>query len=293
MMGRWLAGRTKRDQRTGPLAAVQTPSNAGVLSCRVLSPADEPVPHARFAVGDASGHTVVEGATDPFGSFVATVPAGEYRLEVLAEGYMSYRVPCTVTENSLASLGDVTLQVEQPMEMPAPGDWEIDLAHSSVTCTAQHIGVARVHGRFNSFAGTARITDDPTQTAMHVVIDAATIDTNMKMRDDHLRSEDFLDVERFPTIEFYSDRFEPQGGNRWAVIGELWLHGVARTVTLDMEYLGLAHGVEGEARAICRATTKLHRGQFAVSWQTVLARGVAAVGPIVQVDIDVQLVPKS
>ncbi|MGY3206199.1 YceI family protein [Streptomyces sp. TE5632] len=292
MMGRWLASRTKQHQ-TGPLAAVQTPSNAGVLSCRILSPANEPVPHARFAVSDTVGRTMVEGGTDPFGSFVATIPAGEYRLAVFAEGYLPYRVPCTVTENSLASLGDVTLRAAQPLEMPAPGDWEIDLAHSSIACTARHIGVARVHGRFNSFAGVVRITGDATQTAMHVVIDAGSIDTNVRMRDDHLRSADFLDVARFPTIEFYSDRFVPRGGNRWDVIGELWLRGVARTVTLDMEYLGLGNGMQGEARAACRVTTELHRDDFQVSWQTMLARGIAAVGPTIRVDIDVQVVPKS
>ncbi len=102
---------------------------------------------------------------------------------------------------------------------------------------------------------------------MHVVIDAASIDTNVKMRDDHLRSGDFLDVQRFPTLEFYSDRFTHRGGNRWAVTGALSLHGVTRTVTLDAEYLGLGNGMEGEARAACRATTELHRDDFTVSWQ--------------------------
>ncbi|MER5435099.1 YceI family protein [Streptomyces sp. NPDC002588] len=292
MFDRWLGNRTNRVQRSSPLAAVRTPENAGVLSCRVLDPVNEPVPHAEFAVSDAMGRKVVSGGTDPFGAFVTTVPAGEYRLAVSAEGYTPYRATATVGENALASLGDVTLQVARPPQLPAPGDWEIEPTHSSIGFTARHIGLARIHGRFNSFAGVVRIAERVEQSAMHVVIDAASIDTNVRMRDDHLRSADFLDVDRFPTLEFYSDRFLHKGGSRWAVTGALSLHGVTRTVTLDTEYLGLGHGMEGEMRAACRARTELHRDDFTVSWQTMLARGIAVVGPSIRIELDVQIVPK-
>ena len=104
---------------------------------------------------------------------------------------------------------------------------------------------------------------------------------------------DFLDVDRFPTLEFYSDRFAHRGGNRWAVAGALSLHGVTRTVTLDTEYLGVGNGMEGEVRAACRATTELRRDDFTVSWQTMLARGIAVVGPSIRIDLDVQIVPKA
>jgi polyisoprenoid-binding protein YceI len=292
MIGRWFGSRTDRVQRTSPLAALQTPPSAGVLSCRALDPVSEPVRHAEFAVSDTMGRKVVSGGADPFGSFMTTVPAGEYRLSVSAEGYTPYRATAVVGENALASLGDVTLQVAQPPELPAPGDWEIEPAHSSIAFTARHIGLARIHGKFNSFAGVVRIDDRVERSAMHVVIDAASIDTGLRMRDDHLRSADFLDVESFPTLEFYSDRFVHKGGSRWAVTGALSLHGVTRTVTLDTEYLGLGNGMEGEARAACRATTELHRDDFTVSWQTMLARGIAVVGPSIRVDLDVQVVPK-
>ncbi|MFD4256103.1 YceI family protein [Streptomyces sp. NPDC058534] len=292
MIGRMLGSRTKRMQRTGPLAAVRTPPDAGVLSCRALDPVHEPVLNAQFTVSDTVGRKVVGGGTDPFGSFLAAVPAGEYRVAVSAEGYTPYRASVTVTEDALASLGDVTLQVAQPSELPTPGDWEIEPAHSSIAFTARHIGLARIHGRFNSFAGAVRIADEMERSVMHVVIDAASIDTNVRMRDDHLRSADFLDVRRFPTLEFYSDRFTHRGGNRWAVTGALTLHGVTRTVTLDTEYLGLGNGMEGETRAACRATSELHRDDFTVSWQTMLARGIAVVGPGIRIDLDVQTVPK-
>ncbi|MFJ6660736.1 YceI family protein [Streptomyces sp. NPDC091377] len=292
MMGRWRASRNRRMQRTGPLGAVRTPPGAGALSCRVIDPVSEPVPHAEFVVTDTLGRTVVSGGTDPFGSFVTAVPAGEYRLAVSAEGYTPFRAGATVSEDALASLGEVTLQVAQPPELPGSGDWDVEPMHSSIAFTARHIGLARIHGRFNSFAGVVRIADEMERSAMHVVIDAASIDTNVRMRDDHLRSADFLDVERFPTIEFYGDRFVPRGGNKWAVTGALSLHGVTRTVTLDTEYLGLGSGMEGETRAACRATTELHRDDFTVSWQTMLARGIAVVGPSIRIELDVQVVPK-
>ncbi|MET7284609.1 YceI family protein [Streptomyces sp. NPDC005573] len=290
MFGRWLENRASRVHRANPLAAVRTPADAGVLSCRVLDPVNEPVSHAEFTVSDSMGRKVVGGGTDPYGSFMANVPAGEYRLAVSAEGYRPYRATALVGENSLASLGDVTLQVAQPPAPPAPGDWTIEPAHSSIAFTARHIGLARIHGRFNSFAGAVRIADRMEHSAMHVVIDAASIDTSVGMRDDHLRSPDFLDVQRFPTLEFYSERFVHRGGTRWAVTGALSLHGVTRTVTLDTEYLGLGNGMEGEVRAACRATTELHRDDYTVSWQTMLARGIAVVGPSIRVELDVQIV---
>ncbi|WP_428936532.1 YceI family protein [Streptomyces sp. ACT015] len=290
MFGRRLGNRTSRAQRTSPLAALRTPPHAGVLSCRVLDPVNEPVPHAEFAVSDAMGRRVVSGETDPYGAFMTAVPAGEYRLAVSAEGYAPYRADATVAENTLASLGDVTLQVARPPALPEPGEWQVEPTHSSIAFTARHIGLARIHGRFNLFAGAVRIGDRMESSAMHVVIDAGSIDTNVRMRDDHLRSADFLDVERFPTLEFYSERFTHRGGNRWAVTGALSLHGVTRTVTLDTEYLGLGNGMEGEVRAACRATTELHRDDFTVSWQTMLARGIAVVGPSISIELDVQIV---
>ncbi|MYT69724.1 MULTISPECIES: YceI family protein [unclassified Streptomyces] len=292
MFGRRLGNRTNRAQRANPLAAVTVPPSAGVLSCRVLDPVNEPVRGAEFAVSDAMGRKVVSGGTDPYGSFMAAVPAGDYRLAVSAEGFAPYRVSATVAENAHASLGDVTLQVAPPPQLPKSGEWEIEPTHSSIAFTARHIGLARVHGRFNTFAGALRIADRVEQSAMHVVIDASSIDTNVKMRDDHLRSADFLDVDRFPTLEFYSDRFVHKGGSRWAITGALSLHGVTRTVTLDAEYLGIGNGMEGETRAACRATTELHRDDFTVSWQTMLARGIAVVGSSVRIELDVQIVPK-
>ncbi|MFC7305594.1 YceI family protein [Streptomyces monticola] len=293
MFGRWLGNRTNRAKGTHPAPGLPIPPSGGMVSCRVLDPVNEPLRHAEFTVTDAQGRRVVGGEADPFGSFVATVPAGEYRLAVSADGYTPYRGSVTVAEHGHAAIGDLTLQVASPPALPEPGDWEMEPMHSSIAFTARHIGLARIHGRFDTFAGAVRIAERMEESAMHVVIDAASIDTKVKMRDDHLRSADFLDVGRYPTLEFYSDRFTHRGGSRWAVTGALSLHGVTRTVTLDTEYLGLGSGMENETRAACRATTELHRDDFTVSWQTMLARGIAVVGPSIRIDLDVQIVPKT
>ncbi|MFI5940378.1 YceI family protein [Streptomyces uncialis] len=290
MLGRWLGNR-RNAQRVGPVSAVNVPQSAGVLGCRVLDPVHEPARGATLTVTDSDGRMTVNGGTDPYGSFVAAVPAGEYRIVVTSDGYAPYRADVTVAEGTHSSLGDVVLQLAPAQPLPATGDWEIEPTHSSIGFTARHIGLARIHGRFNTFAGALRIGERMEESAMHVVIDAASIDTNVRMRDDHLRSADFLDVQRFPTLEFYSERFAHRGGQRWGITGALSLHGVTRTVTLDAEYLGLGNGMEGETRAACRATTELHRDDFTVSWQTMLARGIAVVGPSIGITLDVQVVP--
>ncbi|MGW2475701.1 YceI family protein [Streptomyces sp. NPDC001665] len=293
MFGRWFGNKGATGAARGnALAGLVVPDSAGVLSCRVLDPVNEPVALAEFVLTDRAGRKVVGGGTDPYGSVMATVPAGEYRMAVTAEGFTPFHGSATVTEGGHASLGDVTLQIAAPPQLPEPGDWEIEPMHSQIGFTARHIGMARIHGRFNTFAGAVRIADRMEDSAMHVVIDAASIDTNVQMRDDHLRSSDFLDVGRYPTLEFYSDRFVHRGGTRWGVSGALTLHGVSRTVTLDTQYLGLGNGMEGESRAACRATTQLHREDFTLTWQTMLARGIAVVGPSISVEMDVQIVPK-
>ncbi|MFD3818306.1 YceI family protein [Streptomyces rubiginosohelvolus] len=292
MFGRWLGIRGQAGGRGGALAGVQVPRTAGVLSCRVLDPVNEPVQQAEFVMTDSVGRKVTAGETDPFGSLLVTVPAGDYRLAVKAEGFTPFHGAATVTEGAHATLGDVTLQVAQPSQLPDPGDWDIEPNHSQIGFTARHIGLARIHGRFNTFAGAVRIADRMEDSAMHVIIDAASIDTNVQMRDDHLRSGDFLDVGRYPTLEFYSERFVHRGGHRWGVTGALTLHGVSRTVTLDTQYLGLGNGLEGETRAACRATTELHREDFTLTWQTMLARGIAVVGPSISIDLDIQIVPR-
>ncbi|MFF3019997.1 YceI family protein [Streptomyces sp. NPDC057939] len=277
-------------QRT---ATLTLPPTARLLSCRVLDTVHQPIRQAKFEVTDPIGRRVVSGETDPYGGFTAAMPEGEYRLSVTAEGYAPFHGATLVGDPAQLGTAEIILDAVEPPRLPQPGHWELDPSHSSIGFAARHIGFARIHGRFNTFAGAVRIADRMEESSMHVIIDAASIDTGMRLRDDHLRSADFLDAARHPTVEFYSERFIHRSGSRWAVAGALTLHGVSRSVTLDTQYLGHGTGLEGEPRAACRATAELNREDFALNWQSMLAAGVAAIGASVEVSLDVQIVHKA
>ncbi|MGW5850153.1 YceI family protein [Streptomyces sp. NPDC055254] len=293
MFGRRRGMETAGGSSPNTSATLTLPPTARLLSCRVLDTVQQPVRQARFEVTDPIGRRIVSGETDPYGGFTAALPEGEYRLSVTAEGYAPFHGATLVGEPARPGTAEIVLDAVEPPLLPQPGHWELDPAHSTVAFTALHIGFARIGGRFNTFAGAVRIAERMEDSSMRVIIDAASIDTGVRLRDDHLRSADFLDAARHPTVEFYSDRFIHRGGSRWAVAGALTLHGVSRSVTLDTRYLGLGTGLEGEPRAACRATTELHREDFALNWQSVLAHGIAAIGSSVEVELDVQIVHKA
>ncbi|MCJ0870755.1 YceI family protein [Streptomyces sp. AP-93] len=274
-------------------ATLTLPHTARLLSCRVLDTVHQPVRQAKFEVTDPIGRRIVSGETDPYGGFTAAVPAGEYRLAVTAEGYAPFHGATLVGDPAQPGTGEIVLDPVDPPLLPQPGHWELDPGHSSIGFSARHIGFARINGRFKTFAGAVRIAERMEDSSMHVIIDAASIDTGLRMRDDHLRSADFLDAARHPTVEFYSERFIHRSGSRWSVAGALTLHGVSRSVTLDTQYLGLGTGLEGEPRAACRATAELNREDFTLNWQSMLAHGIAAIGSNVEVTLDTQVVHKA
>lgn len=124
-------------------------------------------------------------------------------------------------------------------EPPSAGVWSVDPARSSVGTVARHLGISSVHGRFTEFAGRIEIAPDVSRSRVEAVIAAASVDTGNAMRDGHLRSPDFLDVERFPEITYRSHGLSrAPGRDRWTVHGVLSLHGVEREVDLALEYIG-------------------------------------------------------
>ena len=159
---------------------------------------------------------------------------------------------------------------------------------------AQHIGMSKIRGRFNDFRGQIRVAPRFEDSQIEVVIDAASIDTGVKMRDDHLRSADFLDVENFPRLFFTSKRLVLLRGDHWHVEGSLTLRGTTSPVQLDTTYLGQRKwqgpGFDGDLRVACRASTTLRREDYAVNWQATLAKGIAVVGPTVKIELGIQAV---
>lgn len=268
------------------------PIGAGRVACEIVDPVGLPM-KADVALIGSNGRHVVRGTSDPFGQYHATVPPGDYQLAVTAEGFQPQRTPVRIAEHACAAVGPLRLDVARQASLPSPGRWDIDPAHTAIRFVARHIGLGDVHGRFNEFQGAIWIADPVEQSRIDVIINAASIDTSTQMRDDHLRSRDFLDVEHYPNLRFTGDRFTHRGASRWSVNGVLELHGMSRTVRLDTTYLGTGTGMDGESRVACRATTELHREDYTLNWRKMLAAGIAVVGPTIRVELDVQAVSAS
>jgi len=125
-----------------------------------------------------------------------------------------------------------------------------------------------------------------------VTIDASSVDTRVERRDAHLKSPDFLDVAKYPTITFKSTKVEADGPNKWKMTGDLTVHGVTKPVVLDVEGSGPPIQVMGNTRAGASATTKINRSDFGLTWNKALETGGVLVGDEVAISIDVEAVKK-
>ncbi|MEY9996439.1 polyisoprenoid-binding protein YceI [Streptomyces sp. V4I8] len=279
----------RRRSRGTPGVPLPVPAGAGVVGREVVDPVGLPMRGADVTVTALDSHQVVaSGRTDPYGLFFAALPPGRYSLMITAEGLTPHREPLDVVAGPPQPAARVQLTSARQLELPAPGTWLFDPPHTAIRFIAKHVGMAHVHGRFERFTGGIRVAPDMTESRS-VRIDAASITTGNNTRDNHLRSADFLDVERYPYIDFASTRFAYRGGAKWTLHGSLTMHGVSRSVELDTTYLGSVNGGYGEElRCAALAKAELHREDFTLNWRTMLARGIAVVGPTVQLELDVQ-----
>ncbi len=177
---------------------------------------------------------------------------------------------------------------------PLTGIWDIDPAHSGVEFSARHAMVATVRGRFNGFSGTIEVGDELAGSTTEVTIDAASIDTGNEDRDNHLRSPDFLDVERFPTLRFRATRVEvgdEEGEHR--IFGELTIRDVTREVELSATYNGTSTDPWGNLRAGIEASTTISRKDWGLTWNAALEAGGVLVGDKVKITLDVSAVKRT
>jgi polyisoprenoid-binding protein YceI len=150
--------------------------------------------------------------------------------------------------------------------------------------------VTKVRGSFSEVEAVATIGEDPTQSSVEATIRAASVDTRNADRDTHLRSPEFFDVERFPTITFRSTGVRHAGGDRWAIDGDLTIKDVTRPVTLDAEFEGLTGDPWGGQRAALTATTEVDREDWGLTWNVALESGGLLVSKRIKLELDVQLV---
>jgi polyisoprenoid-binding protein YceI len=165
-------------------------------------------------------------------------------------------------------------------------NWQIDPPHSSAQFSVRHMGISTVRGAFTKVSGSVQYDpSDLSKTSVDVTIDAASVDTRVEMRDNHVRSPDFLDAAKYPSLTFKSKRVESAGPGKLEVTGDLTIHGVTKTVVLDVE--GPSDPIKdprGNLHMGASATTKINRQDFGVSGIPVM------VGNDVSITIDVELV---
>jgi polyisoprenoid-binding protein YceI len=192
-----------------------------------------------------------------------------------------------------SSLIALTLMIAAPLAASAD-TWQIDPVHTTVEFTVRHMMISNVRGLFTKVAGTITAKgNDPASVKVEATIDTSSIDTRSADRDADLKSANFLDVAKYPTMTFRSKKIEPAGTGKWKMIGDLTLHGVTKEVTLDVQ--GPTAPIKdpwGNTRAGASATTKINRKDFGLAWSKVLEAGGAVVGDEVTVSIDVEAVKK-
>jgi polyisoprenoid-binding protein YceI len=175
----------------------------------------------------------------------------------------------------------------------APGTrsvWTIDPAHTGVEFAVRHLMISSVKGRFAGVAGTVTAGDDLTNAEVDITIDASSIDTREPQRDAHLRSADFLEVEKFPTLTFNSRRVQRVADDDYKVTGDLTIRGVTREVTLDVTSQGRTTDPWGNERSGFAATTKIKRSDYGLVWNQALETGGVVVGDEVRISIEAELI---
>jgi polyisoprenoid-binding protein YceI len=172
--------------------------------------------------------------------------------------------------------------------VPSPGEYVIDTAHSSVEFVARHMMVSRVRGRFAGFSGTLTIAEVPEESHVEVTIDPASVSTGDPNRDAHLRSPDFFEVETYPSWDFRSTKVEHAGGEHWKVTGDLTLHGVTRSVVLDVEFSGASPTPWGTNAIGFTASTEVDREDFGLTWNAAIETGGVVVGKRVRIELEVE-----
>ena len=172
--------------------------------------------------------------------------------------------------------------------------WQIDSVHSSASLRVRHMVVATVSGRMSGIKGTVIINDqDITQSSVSAELDAATIWTDNKKRDDHLRSEDFLDVKKFPKIYFTTTAVKKIGKEQLEVTGNLTIKGVTRQVVLKVEGPTQAiTGPRGHLHKGVRADVTINRQDFGIKFMKQLPTGGLIVGNDVKITLDLELLKK-
>jgi len=170
----------------------------------------------------------------------------------------------------------------------AAGTWDIDTAHTNLGFSARHAMVAKVRGHFAEYSGTFTIDgENIANSKAELTIQAASILTGQADRDGHLKSPDFLDVEKFPTITFASTAVAEKG-DQVVITGDLTIHGVTKSVDITYDFLGVSQDPWGNSKVGFEGATKISRKDFGLTWNAALETGGVLVGDDIKLNLDVE-----
>jgi polyisoprenoid-binding protein YceI len=186
------------------------------------------------------------------------------------------------------------MQTATSTEKTQPTTWGIDPVHSSAQFKVKHMMISNVKGEFSGLSGALTLDGaDITKSSIEAVIDAATINTREPQRDAHLKSADFFDVEKFPTLTFKSNHISQKGADVLEVAGDLTIHGVTQNAIFEVE--GPSAPIKdpyGFTRIGLSAMTRINRKDFGLTWNSALETGGLVVGDEVTITLDVQFLKK-
>ena len=181
-------------------------------------------------------------------------------------------------------------QVIDRTKLPPAGTWTFDRAHTRIEFVARHM-LSKVRGKFSEFDGTVTIAERPEDSHVEVEIQAASLSTDTQMRDDHLRSDDFLEVEEYPKLSFRSAALRPTGENTFELVGHLTIKGITREVVLDAEFNGWGPGATPDRPPLAAfsARTEIDRHDWDMTWNVAVETGGWLVSRKAQIEIETEL----
>ena len=175
------------------------------------------------------------------------------------------------------------------LDQLTPGTWTVDTPHSTIGFVARHMMLSKVRGRFTDFTASIEVADPPQSSTVFAEVQMASVTTGEEGRDNHLRTNDFFDVETHPTMTLRSTGFEADGDD-YVMHADLTIKGTTLPVDFELEFDGVGQDPWGGTRAGFTASTTINRRDFGVEWNAPLETGGVLVGDKVAIELDVQLV---
>jgi polyisoprenoid-binding protein YceI len=173
--------------------------------------------------------------------------------------------------------------------LPTPGVYTVDPVHTNVDFIARHLVASKVRGNFREFEGTITIGDSIESSTVEATVQAASITTGNEMRDNHLKSADFIEQEKFPTLTLKSTSITSKGGDDYQLVADLTIHGVTKSLTFDLEFLGTGPSMAPGGSVVgFEAKGEFDRRDFGVNFEGALENGSLVVGNKIVVELTVE-----